>query len=852
MACEKVARVLLAAVLYRSDRISDPERHMSQMTLHQSLCAKALVAVLAIACQHYAVAAGNHGWEIKGPAEVPASRATAVLEDYQRLVGDRSEAGADGVFTDYYASAIAIDGDTLAVGAPRDLVGLYNGEGSVYVYVWVESAWQLQAKLVTQLDVGEVGTSAFGFSLALKDDTLIVGAPYASVGPPSSGAVFVLDRSGSDWTLSSTVTASDAEIGADFGAAVAFDGDTLVVGATKYSSSTQQPGSAYVFSRNAGSWQEQAELVSSDGGWGDSFGERVAVHGGRVVVGAPRKMIDTNQAQGAAYIFSDAPGSWQQEARLVDAQGVAGAEFGAALGLNGETILVGAPNNPVNGASAAGSAFVFQHDNGSWNLLQRIDSPDLPSSNFGQSIAINESVALIGSPNRSVSNPGTVYAYEVQNWNPVGEVTPTSGHNDVGFGYVLALDELRAAVSTYVFQSPIRGRVYSIRQQQGGWVEESSVDAGPGVSETRLGEAVAIDGNTALVGVPGATVNGNVLQGEVQVYVRDDQGWAITQRLVAMDGAINDGFGSALALDGDTAVIANFYSGLGAVYVFVRTANGWEQQAKLTPLNPANDSFGQSLALFGDTVVVGARQRTTAAGETGAVFVFGRSDGMWMQRMVITPNDAGVGDLFGSAVSLYRDTLLVGAPFHDNAGNPNQGAGYVFELHEFNWTQRAKLVAAGPSSFVGRSAAMNGDTAFLGSNAPTTNGGRDLVFAFTVANNQWVGLGPVMDGDMPATGFFSPLAFNGERLLIGGPIGADGTVGVFRRSGMIWQLEKQLLAREGRDFDGFGRAIAMDADTALVGAPTDSGMSVFNNPWEGAAYLFELDGETPVFADGFE
>lgn len=160
------------------------------------------------------------------------------------------------------------------------------------------------------------------------------------------------------------------------------------------------------------------------------------------------------------------------------------------------------------------------------------------------------------------------------------------------------------------------------------------------------------------------------------------------QKLTADDAAFEDAFGRAVAVDGETAVIAAPFeeedtgggkARTGAVYVFVRTGSTWTQQQKIAPDGLANGAnFGSSVGISGETLVVGAEDDDSAALRTGAVYVFVRDGSVWTQQQKIVASDAATLDRFGHSIAIDGETFVVGAPQDDHAAGADAGAAYVF------------------------------------------------------------------------------------------------------------------------------------------------------------------------------
>jgi len=199
--------------------------------------------------------------------------------------------------------------------------------------------WHLQSSLT---DSSGSRANQFGDSLALHHNTLVVGAWRESVGGTETGAVYVFERTGTEWSPPHKLTPSAQAASDYFGRAVDVDGDTLVVGAPHENSSQANtfPGRAFVFVRSEGVWSEQALLTALDGAGRDAFGRAVAVSGDRAVIGAPWH----NGFAGAGYVFERSGAVWLEKTKLTGN----GGEFGASIDLVGTTAIVAATSRPAH------------------------------------------------------------------------------------------------------------------------------------------------------------------------------------------------------------------------------------------------------------------------------------------------------------------------------------------------------------------------------------------------------------------------------------------------------------------------------------------------------------------------
>ena len=247
------------------------------------------------------------------------------------------------------------------------------------------TAWALTAEQEAKLLASDGAASdLFGGDVALDGDTAVIGARRHDDNGLNSGAAYVFTRTAGVWTEQVKLLPADGAAFDEFGVRVALDGDTAVIGAFGDDDNGFDSGSAYVFTRTAGVWTEQAKLLPADGTEGDIFGTSVTLDGDTVVIGADGD-DDNGSNSGSAYVFTRTAGVWTQQVKLLPADGAAGDEFGVSVGLDGDTAVIGAFGDDDNG-SAAGSAYVFR--------LFPDDDGDVPAVNgFGTVLLL---LAMLG------------------------------------------------------------------------------------------------------------------------------------------------------------------------------------------------------------------------------------------------------------------------------------------------------------------------------------------------------------------------------------------------------------------------------------------------------------------------
>ena len=294
-------------------------------------------------------------------AGVASGSAYVVLKESRLRPGELWSQAAkltasDAAFNDRFGSAVAVDGDTLVVGAPTDDDPSNSGAAYVFKSDNAGLTWSEVAKLKAS-DAAEA--DLFGASVAISGGTIVIGAYSVDGVGTSSGSAYVFqsDDDGETWSDKSLkLTAGDAATFDNFGAAVAVDGDTIVVGAHG-DDDPSNSGAAYVFQRDGKTWPQVAKLKASDAAEFDLFGGAVAVAGDTVVVGSPAD-DDAGSASGSTYVFRRLGLGWSQVAKFTATDANAGDNFGSSVAIDGDTLVAGAPR-VVNDQFARGSAYVL-------------------------------------------------------------------------------------------------------------------------------------------------------------------------------------------------------------------------------------------------------------------------------------------------------------------------------------------------------------------------------------------------------------------------------------------------------------------------------------------------------------
>ena len=367
------------------------------------------------------------------------------------------------------------------------------------------------------------------------------------------------------------LVAPDPGAGAGFGLRVALDGDVAAVGAFYDDDVGADSGSAYVFARDAnGAWTFVKKLLASDGAAADYFGFGLAVAGDTVFVGAPGK-TGSEVGQGALYVFrrdQGGAGNWGEVTKLLPATAGADAEFGRALDVLGDLLLVGSPGDGVG----PGAGYLYRRDpaTGSWNLEQKLASADpATAANFGYSVALGDDAAFLSSGERPRPSTFVVHVRErdaggADHWGEVTRIaSPTGNGLDYFAEKVVADGDLLVATCAGEFDldEVERGAAYLFARDQGGsgqWGLVKRFFSTSAEDGAFIAEEVALAGDWLVAGLPYEPLGEEHEAGTILVFGRHVGGrdaWGELVEIHASDAAEDDYFGIELALQGDRLLV---------------------------------------------------------------------------------------------------------------------------------------------------------------------------------------------------------------------------------------------------------------------------------------------------------
>jgi len=310
-----------------------------------------------------------------------------------------------------FGTSVAIDGDRIVVGAYGDQ-NAGNYAGAAYVFFRAGSQWTHEQKLT-----GSENSFAdsFGVSVAIQGDRIVCGAFGNSDFDQSEvGSAYVFQRIDGLWLQQQELSASDGASLARFGLTVAMSEDTIIVGADGDSEFGYLSGAIYVFTFDGSNWIQQQKLHAQDAREGESFGYHLAISGDTIVAGAARDEVG-NHTQGAAYVFSRRSHGWSQDRKFVATDSDAFDGYGLRVAVSGDTIVVGSLIDH-DAALHGGAAYVYTRKGQSgWSLKEKLVASDAGREDaFGGAVAVSNNTVVVGAFAKSdiAFYAGAAYIYE--------------------------------------------------------------------------------------------------------------------------------------------------------------------------------------------------------------------------------------------------------------------------------------------------------------------------------------------------------------------------------------------------------------------------------------------------------
>lgn len=670
----------------------------------------------------------------------------------------------------FAGTAVAVSKDWLAVGVSGD-PALTGQDGHVVVFKRNDGgadAWNVYETL-------EEGTVP-GFGRALAMDY-----PWLAVASSEVGAVVMYRHDGGSWVREAELLAPPGA--AEFGAALALDQDTLIVGAP---GQTLDSGRVYMYARYVRFLQKWAlvdDKSASSPAAGQRFGSAIAASSGLIVVGAPRP-----GGRGAVDLLRREGENLVQFRLLAPSSTVDGDDFGAAVAVHGLRVVVGAPG--------AGTVHVFDRDEPlpeAWGEAALLATPPGASSGFGMRVAVD---------------PRTVIATDLHTR----------------------------------FDGTHHWRAHLYERDVVGLTQTELLEAGPGLVP---GDVALMDGVLAM-GWPGQA------NGEVALSRRDGNSWSVTP---VATGDANEGMGLTMAFDGRFLAVGSPYdssvmAGAGSVSMFTYEGRPgqWDAVGTLRPVAPAGaEYFGFSLSLNGGGGLAVGLLQPFGRGE---IHVYEWRGGSFIRDAVL--REAAAFDTFGNglgiSVSMGTNMIVAGSPGNDRATQFSRQS-------DSAWAYLNAVSRSGTG--LGTSVSMsNGLLAVALPDEPSVAVFKEDFLGFGGASTDltWPG----------ASGRFgSRTLLDGDHLVVVDPLlgpGGTGSIVHWLRQPTTdtWTpgpSSSDPLGLPSTDMSYYGMGLAIDGDRMYVGNPLSNRVEIHDRNEGGAdnwgrSGVLVVTGSTPIDAFG--
>lgn len=436
--------------------------------------------------------------------------------------------------------------------------------------------------------------------------------PAAIKFPPNAGAGKILtsDASGNASWQTNTSSSSDGNIGYGVWGDCATNGNI----------SNYQP------------------ITDPQGGPNDAFGI-VAMSGNYAAVGCPLDEVGANADQGSVSIYQWDGSKWVFMQKIVDATGAPTDLFGFSVSISGNYLIVGAYLDDVGANVDQGSASIYQYNGSSWVFMQKItDATGTAGDNFGFSVSISGSHALVSAnldDNGANANQGSASAYR---WN--------------GSSWILSLKILDAT----------------------------------GAAADQFGYSTSISGIYCIIGAPGDQVGSQQFQGSASVYQWNGSTWTLMLKITDAEGQPTDNFGTSVFIDGNSILVGapsddvmgvtngsttTIYNHGSAIF-YQRNGNTWEQLQKVWGVRRETMAgFGNAVCVSGDYAIIGASGDDVPMYNQGSATIYQRTGNAWSRLQVVSDPDGVENGSFGifTAIDGISKRFAIGCtPFANSTG----------------------------------------------------------------------------------------------------------------------------------------------------------------------------------------
>lgn len=667
---------------------------------------------------------------------------------------------SDSTSGDGFGKSIRIQNDHIFVGSPGAKAGTSH-QGAVYVFKKLGNNWSNSVENRKIMDPNGIQDDEFGYSIAVQGNLLLVGAPREwTSGLKGRTYVFQTTNTWTQGALSHVeLTASNGAYGDRFGHAVDINGNDIVISAPYYDGVQPNSGILYQFSKPSSGWISSTEtLVFNSPGTNGTFtrlyGDQIRLENDALFVSAPAE-ADT---KGGVFAFNKLGSVWNTtpDFQMVNGGGDFNDKLGLSIWVNNNELFAGMPGEDFD-LTDEGTVKIYQRNDLVWNsnyLETNLNPPDKISyaeEQFGFAVDMEGDLMVVGAPRTDLRGVAYVKEYNGSTWNTLAILRASNAYDDQWFGKLVKIDgdwigvvsgvEAWDTSIIYLFKKPATGwtdttetcrisfynggsfynkiqafdlengtmvasctkrkRAFVYEKGTGDWTSNHVPIAGlqePFSSENGFGYAVKIWNDVIVVTDPYRMINAKSDKGAVLVYEKPSVGWAdmvSTAILRYSDLNKSSRMGMSVDIEGDMIVAGapffkspQFNTLAGAGVVFKRTGPNWASGTEVATLNYENIPYyyhlGSSVAIEGGKVYLGADWAitTTTSSREGSFMVFDNHfQPNWVdsyERTIVYGPSSNEHEVFGSNILVQGSRVVLGSQLKDSIGH-NSGAVFIYE-----------------------------------------------------------------------------------------------------------------------------------------------------------------------------
>jgi|GEM_PF-2359820 len=765
-------------------------------------------------------------------------------------------------------------GQAVDLDAGRAIIAAKNAQysGAVFILEQQQGSWQRVATLQPPVLQGFFDLD-FGTAVGISGDWAVVSVYDENHVGFTAGAAMLYQYENQAWQYKQTIRASDYDQGGVgdtecFGCALAISGNKLVIGSERDDDPNTNYGSAYVFHLNDGVWTEQQKLTASVGYANDRFGIAVDIDDNQIVVGATG-WDQKGNPNGSAFVYGYDGQSWIETQILNASDGMVRHQFGAAVAIDNDTIMVGATRALNQGQVVSGAVYVFDKDQSSWVETDKLTpNGDISGESFGFNIDLKQDRVVIAATKLGLTSDDNAYVYQRDNqtWTETAVLSPNDelgGQVGVyGISVALSEDDILIGSQRLYLSAGQTNITYAYNYDGTDWQEELLMPAESAAGDTYGYRLDYLEPYLA-VSAPGDDVwdqiNGERF-GSVYIHHFDGNQWILDKKI--KNPTLNDhsDFGHEVMLHDDKIYISAIEeNNNGAVFIYQKTNDDWVLIQTIEPTDSTNnfDGFGQSLAISNDTLMIGSNFNSPNGKfneEFGAVYVYQWDGNLWQKAQKLSKPNPIIYDYFGHSISIDNDVAVIGARLSDANSQSDSGSALVFTRDNGTWSFEQELTASDPQSFAGFGAGvlLKGNRLLVRSS--TLSSGIGFTYVFGYDGTEWTEQTKLIPSeDVFGSHYSTSFALHQDTLMIGNQQGQTGTsnsgsVFVFEFDGMDW-IEQDIIKQELPSWlgDEFGSDIYFDDNHLIIGAQQKN----THGSSSGAVYVESILSDV-IFTDGFD